>query len=148
VEILLGGGVLPHFAVHGGSQQDTCLWVERQGHAGQGIIGQSVRHFCHDIGGGGCDEEQGGFVCQTDVGGFPSLLLVVEIRDNGMTGQCLEGQWSDKTLGVGGEDHAHIRTGLHQATGEIDRLVGGDGARDSENDEFFVGHGGEIRGSG
>ena len=55
-EIFLRGGVLPHVDVHGGRDDDGSLRGEIE--RGEKIVGDAVREFPEDVGGGGRDEKK------------------------------------------------------------------------------------------
>src|SRR5437016_10684606 len=50
--VLLRSRVQPHFAVHGGGDQQFCLRVEGQSDASEGVVGNAVREFGNDVCGG------------------------------------------------------------------------------------------------
>lgn len=68
-DVLLGGGVEPHFAVHGRGDEERC--GGGQGDGGEGVVGEAVGEFGEDIGGGGRDEEEAGLISEGDVAGVP-----------------------------------------------------------------------------
>ena len=123
--VLPGGRVQPHFAVHGGRNQNPGLGIERQGHAGEGVVGQAEREFRDAVRGGGRDEQQVRLVGQLDVGRFPALLLVIKIRHDSMARERFEGEGSHKAQGIGGHHHPYAKTVFDQLTGQIQGLVDG-----------------------
>ena len=64
-EIGLGGRMLPHIHVHGGRDDDGRGGGEIE--SGQEIVGDAVREFREDIGGGRSDDEQVGGLRGVDV---------------------------------------------------------------------------------
>ena len=95
------------------------------------------------------DQKQVGLIGQTDVGRFPTLFLVIEVGNDRLASQCLEGQRCDKALSIGCQHHVHTMPGVGQLAGQIDGLVSGDRSGDSEDDvhglRSEIGHRGRFR---
>ncbi len=70
-DVALCGGVVPHFAVHGGGDEGFGGGGEGEVDGGEGVRGEAVGEEGDGVGGGGCDEEEVGGVGEFDVAGFP-----------------------------------------------------------------------------
>ena len=63
-----------------------------------------------------------------------------------MTGKGLERQGRDEFHGASGHDHWHFESGFNQQSDELDGLITGDSASDTEDhDPLFVGAAHEIK---
>ena len=134
VDIPLGGGVLPHFAIHGGGD-------ENGGAARQGEIGGSERIGREAVGklgeqrsGSGGYEKEVGLVGEFNVAGFPRLFFIFERDEHRVAGECLQGQRRDELAGTAGHEAMDFVAGLDELRGEVSSLVGGDRSRDSQYD--------------
>lgn len=75
-DVSLGGGVEPHFPVHGGGDEGFCMAGEGEVDGGEGVWGVAVGEEGEGVCGGGGDEEEVCGVCELDVAGFPGVFLV------------------------------------------------------------------------
>lgn len=103
-DVAARGRVVPHFAVHGGCDDDTGAAGEGEIDGGKGIGREAVREIPDGIRAGWGDEEKVGMVGKLDVAGFPGLFLVFEGNEDGLAGEGLEGEGSDE-LGGGAGHH-------------------------------------------
>ena len=137
-EIGLGGRMLPHVDVHGGRDDDGRGGGEIEG--GEEIVGDAVREFREDVGGGRCDDEQVGGLRGVDVldggvevavGGFGRGP---EAGDDLLSGERGEGERLDELPGCLGHDYVDIERVLLERTDQFCRLVSGDSAGDADCD--------------
>src|SRR5690606_28969372 len=91
--VALGGGVLPHFAVHGrGDQQGAA--AARQAQGGQQVVGQAVGKLGQKIGAGRRDEHGTRAARQVDVRHA--------VRNTGVPGVGVHGAARQRLHGGGG----------------------------------------------
>lgn len=133
-DVSLGGGMEPHFAVHGGGDEDGGFRREGEVDGGEGIGGEAVGELAQEVGGGGGDEQEVGAVGEIDVARFPGILFVFKGNENGMAGEGLEGEGSDEFAGGSGHDGVNLVAELDELGGEFGGFVGGDGSGDAEDD--------------
>ena len=126
--------MLPHAEIHrGGDDDGACMGdVIRR----KRVIRKAPCHFRDDVGGGGGDEQQIRLFGQVDVFGLP-VRRVPKICDNGISGDCEERSGRDELHGGFRHDDMDVMTRLDELRTEIGAFVGGDGASDAENDDFF-----------
>ena len=77
-DISLGGGVEPHFAIHGGSEEDGGFARKGEVDGGEGIGGEAVGEVAQGVGGEGSDEKEIGVVGKVNVAGFPGVFFVLQ----------------------------------------------------------------------
>src|SRR5262249_43360731 len=73
--VLLCGGMKPHFAIHGRSDEEPGFGIQCQGNATQRIIGDAERKPGHSVGGCGRYAEEGGFIREVGMSRVPALLF-------------------------------------------------------------------------
>jgi hypothetical protein len=134
-DVALGGGMEPHFAVHGRGVKEASAGGEGDG--AEGIIGHASGEAGEDVGGRRGDENKVGAIGEVDVAGPPALLFIVEARDDRVLRQDLERERGDEFLRVGRHDGGDGATALGEEAGEVGGFVGGDGAGDAEDDVFL-----------
>ena len=147
--VALGGGVGPHFAVHGRSH-DQRHGIQRAGQAHQAeqVVGPAVQQLGHEVGTGRGHQDGIGIAGEVDVGhavahasaqigtgGFARIPLRAE---HGPPGQRLHGDGGDELHGRIGHDHLHAGPLFDQCAAQLGRLVAGNAARQTQNDVFSV----------
>ena len=123
-------GMIPHSRVHGRCNQDGL--VGRQEYRRGEIIGQTTRHFCHEIRRCRSNDNEIRFTRQADM---PDIVLVLtgeQVGKDLVRGQCTDGQGRDKFFRCLGQHRAHMRTPLTQAADQIETFIGGNAAADDE----------------
>ena len=130
-----GGRMQPHLGVHGGREQHRTARGQQGG--GQQIIGAAGDGAGQHIGGGRRHDHQVSLLADAHM-----RHLVDVVENPGVhreTRQCLEGGGADESQrGLGG-DHPHLVAGLGELANHRTRLVGGDTARDADDDPL-AGH--------
>src|SRR4051812_3882399 len=99
-----------------------------------------MRHFREDVGGGGRDQEEVGFVGEANVRRLPTFFFVVEIGDDGAAGKGFEREGGDELLRVRGEDDVDFDARFGEAAGEVGGFVSGDGTGDAQDDVAGFSH--------
>ena len=137
-DIALGGGVLPHFAIHGGGDENG--GAARQGEVGGGqrIGRETVGELGEQRSGRGGDEKEVRLIGELDVAGFPRLLFIFERDEHRVAGESLQGQRRDELAGAVGHEAMDFVAGLDELRGEVRSLVGGDRSRDSQYDVHSI----------
>ena len=125
------GGVRPHFAVHGGGEEDGGGSGEGEVDGGEGIGGEAPGKVAEGVGAEGGDEEEVGVVGEFDVAGLPGVLFVFEADEDGLAGEDLEGEGGDELGGGPGEDAMDFMAELGELTGEVCGFVGRNGPCDA-----------------
>ena len=138
-DVALGGGMLPHFAIHGGRDKDGSGARQGEIGGGKGIRCEAMGEAAEDIGSGRGHEEEIRLVGEFDMTRFPGLFFVFQRDEDCVAGKCLEREGGDELGGGAGHHRMDAVAGLGEARGEFCGLVGGDGAGDTEDDV----HGGE-----
>ena len=132
-EIGLGGGMVPHVHVHRGSDQHRR--IGGQVHGGQKIVGDAVRKFGQDVGGGRRDHQRLGPLRLADVldggivGAFGGAGLIPQAGDDLVAGERGKGERLHKLRGRLGHHHVHFERLALQFAHQFRRLVRGDPAR-------------------
>ena len=128
--VRLDGRVRPHLRVHRRREHDR--GGRRQRRQGHHVPAAAVGQACEAVGRRGGDHEDVGAPRDLDV---RLRLLRLEHVDNGFAArQGLEREGRDEARGRLRHQDLDIGARLPQLAGEIGRLVGGDAARDAEDD--------------
>ena len=120
-EVRAGGGMLPHAGVHRRRDEDGAAVRERR--LGQHVVGQSVGEPCQRVRCERGDQQQvGALQVRVRVGGsFPAR-------------QRVEGLGGHEALGACRRHRQHVMPIPNEQAQHLARLVGGDAARDAEDD--------------
>lgn len=140
LDVALGGGVEPHFSVHGWGDEDGGFAWECEVDGCQGIGCVAVGEEGEGVGGGRGDEEKIRAIGEFDVAGFPGLLFIFQGNQHRIAGEGLEGEWGDELASGLGHDRVHIMPGFDKLRCKIGSFVSSDGAGDAE-DDFHVSFG-------
>ncbi len=125
-DIALGGGVLPHFAIHGGGDENGgAAWQSEVG-GGERIGREAVGKLGEQGSGGGGDEKEVGLIGEFDVAGFPRLFFIFERHEHRVAGERLQSQWRDEFAGATGHEAMDFVASFDELRGEVCGFVGGD----------------------
>ena len=113
LKIALRGGMTVHVQVHGGSNEDRRFHGEVGGD--EHVVGDGVGHFAETACRAGCDEHGVGPQSEIHVGVPRAVALCEEITDDGLMGQCAEGDRSDELLARGRDDDLHLSPALDES---------------------------------
>lgn len=137
-DVFLRGGMMPHFPVHGGRDD------ERRGRSehdfGKRAVSETVREFGDNVGGGGRDEDEIGVVGELDVLRSPAFALVEDAGENGILGKRLERERRDELLRAVGHDDENFVSAFAKLADEIGGFIRGDGTGDADDDTFGILH--------
>ncbi len=129
-QVLLDRRVLPHLGVHRRAH-DHRRPGRQQG--GREQVGRDAGGIGADQAGrGGDDHDQVGALAEPGV--RDRIALVPEAGLHRLRGQCRHGGAPDEVLGSPRHHRDHVSAGVDQAATDLDRLVGGDAAGDTEHD--------------
>ena len=132
LDIGLHGRVVPHAAVHGRRHQHRASRGEEEG--GQEVVGDAVGGLGQEIGRGRRHHEGIRPLGESHVLDGLLTLRIEEAREDRPARERAEGEGAHEMLGVGRHHHCHLGSAGGQLPQEQHRLVGGDAARDTEND--------------
>jgi len=107
-----------------------------QQHGRGKIVGKPVRHLRHQIGRGRGDQHQIAVARQPDMADILFVLPRKQIEEHMVRRQRTDGQRRDEFLRPAGHHRAHAGAALAQPADQIQALIGGDAARDDEEDAF------------
>src|SRR5271157_4316521 len=136
-QVRVGGRMLPHVDVHGGSDDHGSRGGGIEG--AEKIVGDALCELGQYVGGGGSDQEsidglRNRYVldCGIEVG----LLRggAEHAGDDLLAGQGRESQRADELLRRGGHDDLHMHAALLQLANDLGGLVGGDAAAHTQCD--------------
>ena len=131
-DIALGRGIGPHQRVH--RRRDQHRTVGGQQDRGGEIIGLALRHLGHQVGGGGCDNNQIGIAGEANMSGVELALGIEQVRVAALVRQRPGCERGYELLRGACHHAADMDAALLQAADQVERLVGGDTAADDERD--------------
>ena len=99
---------------------------------GQQVVGEAVGGLGQQVGGGGGDDDEVGRLADPHV--RDGVDVVPGVGGGGLPGQGRPGGRADELQRARRRDDADVVAGLGQLPQQLDRLVGGDAARDAEDD--------------
>jgi hypothetical protein len=129
-EIALRRLVLPHARIH--RRRENNLHRRRQQHGGGEIVGETVRHLGHQIGGRRRNHDQVGLARQPDVADVEFMRRVEQVGIDAPAADRACRQRSDELRSRLGENAPHDDAAFLHAPYEIERFVGGDAAADDQ----------------
>lgn len=132
VDVGLCGWVLVHIQVHGRGDENGCL--HRQIGRHEHVVGHAMSHLAQRTGGAGRDEHGVGPKAQIDMRVPGAVALGEEVADDRMAAEGRKRDGRDKLLASRRDDNLHLRPSLDEGTDDEARLVGGDAARDAQDD--------------
>ncbi|MDT4855415.1 hypothetical protein FQZ97_897680 [compost metagenome] len=141
LDVALRGRVRPHFAVHGGGQdQRHALDGARQAHQREQFVGPAVHQLGHEIGAGRGYHDRIGLAAEVDVrhvvvGATRGARVPLRGEDRAAR-ERLHRHRGHELLGRLGHDHLHRGTLFHQRPAQLGRFVAGNAAREAQDDVF------------
>ena len=93
-----------------------------------------MSHLAQRTGGAGGDQHGVGPKAQIDMRVPGAVALGEEVADDRMATEGRKRDGRDKLLASRRDDHLHLRPSLDEGTDDEARLVGGDAARDAQDD--------------
>ena len=124
-------GMLPHAAVHRRRHHHRAAGGQQQ--RGEEIVGDAVRGLGQEVRGGRRHDDGGGALGERDVLDRGLALGIEEIGQHRPAGERAEGERAHELLRVLSQAHGDRGAEPRELAQQVDRLVGGDGARDAED---------------
>ncbi len=138
-----GRRMAPHHRVHGRRHQDGLVGGEQCGRGE--VVGMTVRHLRHEVGGGRCDDHEIGLPRQPDVAHLGLVGEREELVVDLLLGKARDRQGRDE-LGPGaGQDGAKGQPALAAPADQLEHLVGGDAAADDQKNTPLLLHAAPLR---
>ncbi len=144
-KIFLRRGMLPHVYVHRRSNDDRSFC--RQIQCAEKILSNAMREFPEDVGGGRRDQKK--IDALRDGNMFNRALDVCRsqtssaehIGDDFLSGECCEGERSDKFLRGARHHHLHVQLFLLQAAHKFSGFVSRNASGDAQRNLHRIGGG-------
>ena len=134
-DVLLRGGMLPHFSVHGWREQN---WRARgQCDGGERVTRQPVCEFRDRVRRRGRDEKKVRAIGKSDVARPPVFFLVEETRRDWILRERLQRERRDEFNRVARHHDKNVMTLFHEQARQFRGFVGCDRTGHAEHDTFW-----------
>ena len=130
LHIGLGGLVRPHDPVHGGCEGDGSLGGDA--HRGQQIVGPAARHAGDEVRAGRRHQHELRPAGEFDVAHGGLRRAIPQIAAHGSPRHRLKAQGGHESECPGRHHHLHLGAPFDEAAHQVRALVGGDAARDPQ----------------
>ncbi len=120
----------PHGRVHGWRHEDRIVGGKKNG--GRQIVRLAGRHLRHQVGGRRRNQHQIAVAREPYMADILLVLAVKKIGENLVGGQSTDGERRDEFTRARRQHRAHVRSTLAQTANEVERLVGGNTARNDQ----------------